>query len=124
MMIGKEWERAGAAFSEKFGTYSLWCDVRQTGFEFLKQVLTNCRIWLEVSGAFATRQFRSLNLRGLFLQVGLYCLILCLAVGGAVTGSRIFFAVIYHEMSAMGADVAMADLPAEVETASLRSTMR
>ena len=79
---------------------------------------------LRQTGKRALRYGAAIKLRQLVLQTGIYCLVIGLAVGFTSMGSKIMFGLIHHEMSEMGAEVAFTHLPVEVETASIRSTIR
>ncbi|WP_319495935.1 hypothetical protein [uncultured Cohaesibacter sp.] len=102
-------------------------------FDNALEALTDCHgpkmlaILLDASGRIGrsvTNQVLAINLRRLVLQTGLYCLVLGFAIGTALVGSRVMFSLIHQEMSAMGSDVARANLPKGVETADLRPTMQ
>ena len=79
---------------------------------------------LQKIGKYTFRYGAAIKLRQLILQTGIYCLVIGLAVGFTSMGSKIMFGLIHHEMSEMGAEVAFTHLPAEVETASIRSAIR
>ena len=58
------------------------------------------------------------------LQLGLYCLILFGAVGVTLNGSQLLIQIVCNEMSRMGYEVAKQNLPQQIETASLRTSMK
>ncbi|WP_321449812.1 hypothetical protein [uncultured Cohaesibacter sp.] len=79
---------------------------------------------LKKIGKYIFRYGAAIKLRQLVLQTGIYCLVIGLAVGFTSMGSKIMFGLIHHEMSEMGAEVAFTNLPAELETASIRAAIR
>lgn len=66
----------------------------------------------------------TINLQRVLLQTGIYCLVIGLAVGLTAAGSKIMFGLIHHEMSERGAEIAFTNLPTEIETASIRPSIR
>ena len=70
------------------------------------------------------RALKATQIGHLAIQSCLYCLVLCLGIGATVVGADLMISLISIEMAEIGNDIAKSNLPAEVETASLRPTIR
>ena len=60
------------------------------------------------------------DLRSVVLQLGLYCLIVAGAIGVTLNGSKLLLDIIAGQMFQMGYEVALQNLPKQIETANFR----